>query len=252
MKFFAVHYKIFSGNRVIKGGDLYRDTQARTIIKSITWRFLATLTTIIIVYVSYGEFKTAVTIGGVELILKLTIYYFHERAWLRIKAGKHEIKPFVLWITGYPGSGKKRLADMIEVFIRKQGFKVENLQGKNFHDIFADEELNRRAGAEEIKRIGYFASMLEKNGVFVLAPFFSPTHESRKFVRSKCLNYIEIHVTTPIDECRLQHMEPSRADWRKWQREYEEPKYPELKLDMFQLSDEEAFEQVKKTLVKYI
>lgn len=52
--------------------------------KIITWRILGTLDTIIISWIIIGDFRFAVSIGGVELFTKMFLYYLHERLWLRI------------------------------------------------------------------------------------------------------------------------------------------------------------------------
>lgn len=62
----------------------------RTIIKSITWRFLATLTTVIISWLITGEIEMALSIGSIEVFAKMALYYFHERTWNKINLGKEE------------------------------------------------------------------------------------------------------------------------------------------------------------------
>lgn len=59
----------------------------RSILKGITWRILATLTTMIVALAVTGKIDTALKIGGVEVFAKILIYYFHERAWARIPLG---------------------------------------------------------------------------------------------------------------------------------------------------------------------
>jgi uncharacterized membrane protein len=60
----------------------------RSVIKSITWRALATLTTITLVYLFTGDLTISLEIGAIEVVAKLLIYYFHERAWGWIGWGK--------------------------------------------------------------------------------------------------------------------------------------------------------------------
>ncbi len=57
------------------------ESHGRSILKALTWRIIATLTTGIIAYSVTGEVITAVTIGGLELVIKLVFYYLHERMW---------------------------------------------------------------------------------------------------------------------------------------------------------------------------
>lgn len=63
------------------------ESKARSIVKSFTWRALATLTTVIIVLLFTGEVDLAVAVGGVEVVAKLLIFYAHERVWQRVGWG---------------------------------------------------------------------------------------------------------------------------------------------------------------------
>ncbi len=55
----------------------------------------------------------ALSVGGIEVVLKLLIYFTHERVWDKIKWGKKEIKPAVIWLTGLVRSGKSEIAEDI-------------------------------------------------------------------------------------------------------------------------------------------
>jgi len=63
------------------------ESRFRSLIKGLTWRVLATLTTILIALAITGEISHALTIGGVEFFAKLGVYYLHERAWARVPIG---------------------------------------------------------------------------------------------------------------------------------------------------------------------
>lgn len=60
----------------------------RSFTKSITWRFLATFTTMLLVYIFTKEITLSLGIGFFDIITKLFIYYFHERAWNSINWGR--------------------------------------------------------------------------------------------------------------------------------------------------------------------
>ncbi len=62
----------------------------RSIVKSLSWRFLGTIYTVIVVYLLTGKFEQAFAFGGVEIVLKMLMYYFHERMWNKIKLGRIE------------------------------------------------------------------------------------------------------------------------------------------------------------------
>jgi uncharacterized membrane protein len=60
----------------------------RSIVKSISWRTIGTIDTILISYIITGKTTVALSIGGVEVFTKMALYYFHERTWNRINFGR--------------------------------------------------------------------------------------------------------------------------------------------------------------------
>lgn len=55
----------------------------RHILKTITWRIVGTIDTILLSYFITGNITTGLKIGGVELITKMVLYYLHERIWYK-------------------------------------------------------------------------------------------------------------------------------------------------------------------------
>lgn len=65
----------------------------RHLAKTITWRIIGTIDTIILSWLITGQFKIGLAIGGVEVISKMILYYLHERTWYRyVKYGLSEIE----------------------------------------------------------------------------------------------------------------------------------------------------------------
>ncbi len=60
------------------------DRPLKSILKSISWRIVGTLDTMIISYFITGKVTVAISIGSVEVISKTILYYFHERLWAHI------------------------------------------------------------------------------------------------------------------------------------------------------------------------
>lgn len=60
----------------------------RSIVKTISWRVVGTLATVTISYIITGTMALAFSIGGIELVSKMVLYFFHERTWNNIKWGK--------------------------------------------------------------------------------------------------------------------------------------------------------------------
>ena len=60
------------------------DSHTKSLVKGLTWRFLATSTTTVIAWLVTGEIGFALQIGFLEFFAKLAIYYIHERIWTDI------------------------------------------------------------------------------------------------------------------------------------------------------------------------
>ncbi|PLY00280.1 MAG: adenylyl-sulfate kinase [Desulfuromonas sp.] len=236
------------------------ETRKRSIFKAISWRTLATLTTAAIVFVFTGEFTLAITVGLLEVFAKMALYFFHERMWQKIGFGRKEVPSFVLWFTGLPASGKKALANAVYEQLHGQKLKVERLDGLDVRPLFPEtgfspEEVNRH-----VKRSGHLCSMLEKNGVIVVASFVSPYRESRDFARKLATNFVEVYMKTTVEACERRdergHYAKARAGEYRYfpgvDVEYEEPISPELVIDIDNLTVDQAARQVTRYLQKNI
>jgi len=57
--------------------------RTRHILKTISWRVIGTIDTIILSWIISGDPKIGFSIGGAEVVTKMLLYYFHERAWYK-------------------------------------------------------------------------------------------------------------------------------------------------------------------------
>jgi len=209
-----------------------------------------------LVYVFTGTIKIALAIGGLEVVLKMLIYFLHERAWDKIRFGRKEIPPFVLWFTGLPSSGKTTLANAIYEQLSKNGNKVERLDGDKVRSIFPATGFSKEERNIHIQRVGFLASTLEKNGITVIASFISPYQEARDFVRSLCQNFIEIYMATPLEECEKRDTKGLFEKARKGQithftgidDPYEVPNGAELSINAANESVEKSAEKIMRYL----
>ncbi|MBR9676582.1 DUF2061 domain-containing protein [Candidatus Woesearchaeota archaeon] len=67
---------------------IIKDKQLRTLVKSISWRVIASTATAIIVLILTGSFKLMIGAGIMDATSKFMIYYLHERIWNHVKWGK--------------------------------------------------------------------------------------------------------------------------------------------------------------------
>ena len=64
-----------------------RESRLRSVLKAVTYRITGTFTTMGLAFAVTGEATTALAIGSVEPIVKLVVYYLHERAWQFVPVG---------------------------------------------------------------------------------------------------------------------------------------------------------------------
>jgi len=68
-----------------------KKSRIRHIAKTITWRIIASLTTFILAYVFTQDITKSLWLMGTEMVLKLLLYYYHERVWFKYgKLGRDE------------------------------------------------------------------------------------------------------------------------------------------------------------------
>jgi len=212
------------------------------------------------VYIFIGDVSIALSVGGIEVVLKMLIYFLHERLWDKIKFGKKEIKPAVIWLTGLAKSGKKDIAKELVDLIKSKGFKVEYLDGHTIRHLMPEIGYSRDEVNMHIKRVGYLAKKLEEQGVFVVASFLSPYRESRDFVRSICKNFYEVYISTPVDVCMRRDdtgvYEKAKSGKIKHlpgiDIEYEIPVNGAMKFDLRDSKAEDAAKQIFKEITKTI
>jgi len=66
------------------------EKKRRSVAKALSWRVTATATTTVISFMITGSIAAALKIGAIEAIAKMALYYFHERAWTKVKYGLHQ------------------------------------------------------------------------------------------------------------------------------------------------------------------
>jgi uncharacterized membrane protein len=59
----------------------------RHIAKTITWRIVGTVDTMLLGWLVSGDIKIGLSVGGLELITKMGLYYVHERVWYKSNFG---------------------------------------------------------------------------------------------------------------------------------------------------------------------
>jgi adenylylsulfate kinase len=70
---------------------MFEESAWRSVYKAVSWRILATLTTTLLVYAFTRRTDIAVTIGLLEGVAKMGLYFGHERVWNRLNVGRRPL-----------------------------------------------------------------------------------------------------------------------------------------------------------------
>jgi adenylyl-sulfate kinase len=110
------------------------------------------------------------------------------------------MKGFTLWFTGLPSSGKSTLARRMEEILLERGMNVEVLDGDEVR-----ENLSKGLGFSKedrdtnIRRIGFVAKLLARNGAVAITAAISPYRDVRDEMRRAIGRFVEVYVECPID-----------------------------------------------------
>ena len=235
---------------------MYKETNKRSIVKGVSWRVVATATTIIIVYLFFGRLDLAIAAGMIETLLKVALYWAHERVWMKIRWGKKKIEPFNLWFTGLPLSGKTTIADKVYKELQKLDIPLERLDSKDIRDVVPDIGFSREDRNRHMHRIGHLIKTLQNNSISTVASFVSPYRESRKAIREMVKNSVIVYVKAKVETCKERdykgvYEKALRGELQNFSGVndvYEEPKHAEIVID----TDEVSVDKAVQIIVKYI
>ncbi len=109
---------------------------------------------------------------------------------------------FTLWFTGLSGAGKSTLAAAVSAELRGRGIPVEVLDGDEVRqNLSKGLGFSREDRDTNIRRIGYVARLLARNGVAVITAAISPYRAIRDEVREEIGAFVEVYVKASLDEC---------------------------------------------------
>ncbi|MEG4628997.1 adenylyl-sulfate kinase [Microcoleus sp. AR_TQ3_B6] len=165
-------------------------------------------------------------------------------------------KGFILWFTGLSGSGKTTITKALEPELKARGCKVEILDGDVVRTNlskglgFSQEDRNTN-----IRRIGFVAHLLSRNGVVAMTAAISPYRAIRDEIRAMEPNFVEVYVTAPLEVCEGRDVKGLYAKARAGEIKgftgiddpYEEPVNPEI---ICYTERESVEDSVKKVLTK--
>ena len=172
---------------------------------------------------------------------------------------KKETPGVTIWFTGLPCSGKSTVAEFLLNKFRTSGYNVELLDGDVVRtNLTKGLGFSKEDRDTNIRRIGFVAELLTRNGVIVMTAAISPYRAIRDEIRSKITNFLEVYVCCPLEVCIERDVKGmykkalagQMADFTGVSAPYEEPLDPELVLHTNEETLEESANKVWERLVK--
>lgn len=211
-------------------------TIKRHIVKSVSWRILGTIDTVILGFIITGKLTTGIKIGTLELFTKIFLYFLHERIWLKIpfgqprsmerqrsagsvqanlfrqdfaitreqREGLNGHKAITIWLTGLSGSGKSTLSSALDKWLHEQKIRSFIIDGDNTRmGINSDLNFTREGRKENIRRVAELCRLFNEAGIVVISSFISPFESDRESARQiiGASGFREVYLAASLEKC---------------------------------------------------
>ena len=166
-----------------------------------------------------------------------------------------------VWLTGLPCSGKTTLGLALVDRLRAAGRKTEFLDGDVLRQaLWRDLGFSKADREENIRRIGFIAELLARNGIVAVVSAVSPYSAAREEVRRKCGTFVEVFVNAPLSVCEHRDVKGMYGRARRGELAaftgvsdpYEAPLAPEVECHTDTESVEESVEKVLRALAAQV
>lgn len=110
----------------------------------------------------------------------------------------------VVWLTGLPASGKSTLAERIAAHLREMRVASVVLDGDEVRDVIVPHPGHDDVGRDDFyQTLGGLAALLARRGLVVVVAATAHRRVWRDHARQRAPRFVEVHVATSLDECRL-------------------------------------------------
>jgi adenylylsulfate kinase len=107
-----------------------------------------------------------------------------------------------VWLTGLSASGKTTISKAVADVLRARGCRVETLDGDVVRqNLTKGLGFSKEDRDENIRRIGFVAHLLSRNGVIAIVAAISPYRDIRDEVRARIGRFVEVFVNAPVEVC---------------------------------------------------
>jgi len=213
-------------------------TVKRHLAKTISWRIIGSVDTMLLGWLVTGQLETGAKIGGIELITKMVLYFLHERSWHMLKFGipgrsnraekvksenaaklfrqttrihreereqLNDNRSFTIWLTGLSASGKSTIANELDTWFYANGLRSYIIDGDNTRlSINSDLSFSKEDRSENIRRVAEICRLFNDAGVITIASFISPFEKDRQQARAIIgpAGFVAVFVDASLETCK--------------------------------------------------
>jgi adenylyl-sulfate kinase len=154
----------------------------------------------------------------------------------------------VVWLTGISSAGKSTISERLCATLRDEGYRVEILDGDYIRSTLSrDLTFSKHDRDENVRRIGYVAEMLARNGIIVIVAVISPYRMARDEVRRNIDPFLEVYVNAPLSVCERRDVKglyrKARSGELRGLSGFDDPYEPPLNPEVECRTDEETIDQ---------
>ena len=168
-------------------------------------------------------------------------------------------KSFVVWLTGFSGSGKSTIANALEVALFEKGIRSFCLDGDNTRlGINKDLGFSSADRTENIRRVAEMAKLFLESGTIVITSFISPLISDRDMAKSIIgdVDFVEVFINCPLAICEQRDVKGLYAKARRGEIKYftgiDSPFEAPLKADIELLTDKNSVQECVEIILKEI
>ncbi len=168
-------------------------------------------------------------------------------------------KGVTVWLTGLSGAGKTSVARCLEAELKSRNCKVEVLDGDLIRTWLSQGlGFSKKDRDINVRRVGFVANLLSRNGVIVIAATISPYQEIRDEIRAINQDFVEVYINTPLEVCEARDVKGLYAKARAGEIKgftgiddpYEVPTNPEVVCESARETVEQSANKAIATLEK--
>jgi len=240
------------------------DSKKRSLIKAVSWKSMGFIILTLITYAITGSLKQTGFVAIVYHLSMLLLFVLHERIWNKTQWGK--TTGLFIQMTGMSGAGKTTIAQAVGKRLRKQGIKVEIIDGDEYREnLCKDLGFSREDRETNIKRLSFVGKVLGRNNVVCIMSAINPYETTRESVKETIPSSKLVYIKCDLEELKrrdtkglykralLPDGDPDKVhNFTGISDPFDDPASPDLQITTDNTTQEESIKQLEKFILKSI